>query len=286
MPELPEVETIKIGLSNKIIGKKIVKIEVETQKSFQGNKKDVLGTAVINVQRRAKTLRIKLSNGLFLMFHLKMTGQLIFIDKNERMAGGHPSHDWHDSLPNKHTRITFTFDDGTNLFFNDLRKFGWCKVLTGEELNEIDAKFGPEPFSEELNVDYLTNRAKSISTRTVKQFIMDQAIIAGVGNIYADESLFLASISPFSKANKLTKNDWQKLIVAIKEVLEMGIRYGGTTDSDYVNAEGKKGGMQDYLNVYHKTGEYSQNGCDCLIERTKIGGRGTFYCPCCQREIK
>jgi formamidopyrimidine-DNA glycosylase len=199
MPELPEVETIKIGLATKITGCRIEKIDVETEKSFQGKVKDVTGTTILSVERRAKTIRIKLSNCLYLLFHLKMTGQLIYIEDNSRFAGGHPSHDWHDNLPNKHTRITFIFHNGSKLFFNDLRKFGWCRVVNEEELAEIDNKFGPEPFSNTLNSEYLVKRAARMPQKTVKQFIMDQEILAGVGNIYADESLFLAGILPVSK---------------------------------------------------------------------------------------
>jgi formamidopyrimidine-DNA glycosylase len=159
-------------------------------------------------------------------------------------------------------------------------------VVNEEELAEIDNKFGPEPFSNTLNSEYLVKRAARMPQKTVKQFIMDQEILAGVGNIYADEYLFLAGILPVSKVKSLKEPDWDKLISAIRKVLNMGIKYGGTTDSDYVNAEGKKGGMQFHLNVYHRAGEPCPNGCKGVVEKTKIGGRGTYFCRSCQKELK
>jgi formamidopyrimidine-DNA glycosylase len=285
MPELPEVETIRRGLLSKIVSKKIASVEVENAKSFQGKAEDVTGRKILNIERRAKNIRLKLEGGVNILIHMKMTGQLIFIDHNKRFAGGHPSHDWHALLPNKHTRVTFAFDDGTMLFFNDLRKFGWCKVMTDEEIEKVFSLFGPEPFSGAFTVDYLQKRAERIPARTIKQFIMDQEIIAGIGNIYADESLFCARLMPRTKVGFLNKTDWEKLRTCILEVLEKGIKYGGTTDSDYVDAEGKKGGMQNYLNVYHKTGE-SCPICGGEVEKIKLGGRGTYYCPRCQKEKK
>lgn len=285
MPELPEVETIKRGLESKIIGKKIVNIIFDNQKSFQGDERDVIGQTVTAIERRAKILRIRLSNDKNILFHLKMTGQLIYIDQAERIAGGHPSHDWHAILPNKHTRIVFAFNDGSVLFFNDLRKFGWAKVLDDDEINTIYTQYGPEPFSVNFTTEYLIERAERLPSRTAKQFIMDQTIIAGVGNIYADESLFLSKIMPRTKVKFLSKGDFKNLRSNILKVLEMGIKYGGTTDSDYVNAEGKKGGMQNHLNVYHRTGESCVRDCGGKVERIIVGGRGTNYCPCCQKEI-
>jgi formamidopyrimidine-DNA glycosylase len=284
MPELPEVETIKLGLSKKIINKKITDIVVYNKKSFQGNKSDVLQQGVIDVERRAKVLRIILENSQSLLFHLKMTGQLIYIDRNKRVAGGHPSHDWHDKLPNKHTRVQFTFDNGAGLFFNDLRKFGWCKVMNQEEVEKSFGLFGPEPFSNDFNLKYLLDKAKRYPARTIKQFLMDQTVVAGIGNIYNDEALFLSEICPKTKVSKLTSHEWQKIITNVRKVLTKGIKYGGTTDSDYVDADGKSGGMQNHLNVYHKTGEKCQSGCGGIIERIVIGGRGTYFCPNCQKE--
>lgn len=287
MPELPEVETIKNGLKGRIVGKIITDLSFDSNKTFQGEPQEVIGQKVIGLERRAKILRIKLENYKNLLFHLKMTGQLIFIASDKkRLAGGHPSHDWHDKLPNKHTRITFTFDDDSRLFFNDLRKFGWCKVLTDEEIREIFEDYGPEPFSKGFTSEYLLERAKKIPQRNLKQFLMDQKIIAGIGNIYNDESLFLAELMPTTKVGALTLTDWQTIVDSVKNVLELGIKYGGTTDSDYVNAEGRKGGMQEHLNVYHRADQPCPKGCKGLVEKMTIGGRGTFYCRLCQKEKK
>lgn len=290
LPELPEVETIKIGLSKKLIGKKIVDIDVLNKKSFQGKLEDVLGSKIVGIERRAKLIRIILSNDLNLLFHLKLTGQLIVVDHGERFAGGHPSHDWHAKLPNSSTRIIFDFSDNIKLFFNDLRKFGWCKVLKSETIVRLfNEDFGVEPFdlrsgqaSKEFNIEYLLTQAKRIPNRNIKQFLMDQKIIAGIGNIYADEILFESRVMPTRKIKDLKLSEWQKIHENIIKILKLGIKYGGTTDSDYVNALGKKGGMQDHLKVYHRTGKPCF-GCKGMVKRMTIGGRGTHYCPICQK---
>ncbi|MGA2666523.1 MAG: bifunctional DNA-formamidopyrimidine glycosylase/DNA-(apurinic or apyrimidinic site) lyase [Patescibacteria group bacterium] len=283
MPELPEIETIKKGLAKKIIGKEIVDIKIETTKSFQGDKENILGAKIEEIGRRAKLISMKLSNGFNLLFHLKLTGQLIYVENGERMAGGHPSHDWHAKLPNTNTRLIFTFKNGSKLFFNDLRKFGWCKVLTDIELREIFEGYGVEPFTSDFTVDYLLRKAKKIPNRNIKQFLTDQEIIAGIGNIYVDESLFLAGVLPTRKLRDLSMAEWQKINVSVLKVLKLGLKYGGTSDRDYVNALGVKGGMQNYLKVYHRVGQPCLGGCGGVVKRMTIGGRGTHYCPTCQK---
>jgi formamidopyrimidine-DNA glycosylase len=328
MPELPEVETIRRGLSDKIVGKKITDLTFDWPNSFQGDSADVVGKKVVSVQRRAKTIQVELNDDRNLLFHLKMTGQLIWRSSGFRtqdlglgedqkydnqvrsldpktyelnpkkvsdfFAGGHPDHDWHLPLPNKHTRIIFTFEDDSKLFFNDLRKFGWCKVLSGKELLAIhDEKYGLEPIRLDgthsgqaapgFDEKYLIGFAKKYPNRKIKQFLLDQTIIAGIGNIYADEALFAAKISPYRLAKDIKKEEWAELIKVTIEILDLAIKKGGTTDSDYVNVEGKKGGMQDYLKVYHKEGESCANKCGDFVHRTTIAGRGTHYCPRCQK---
>ncbi|MEI8143249.1 MAG: bifunctional DNA-formamidopyrimidine glycosylase/DNA-(apurinic or apyrimidinic site) lyase [Candidatus Berkelbacteria bacterium] len=290
MPELPEVETIRRGLLKRIVGKKIVDLSFDWPKSFQGDKAEVIGQTVEGVERRAKVIQIRLSNDLSLLFHLKMTGQLIhqklstvYCPLTTDFAGGHPDHEWHHSQPNKHTRIIFTFDDGSKLFFNDMRKFGWCKVLTAQGVEALNQDYGLEPLDEGFTVFYLLEKAKRLPNRTIKQFLMDQTIAAGMGNIYTDESLFEAKISPLRRVKDIKSLEWPLLIATMKKVLDLGIKYGGTTDSDYVNAEGKKGGMQDYLKVYHKTGQPCVGDCGGVIERIVVGGRGTHFCPICQK---
>lgn len=295
MPELPEVETIKRGLSDKLVGKEIVDLSFDWPKSFQGKKEDVIGQEIVGVERRAKVIRLKLSNGLNMLFHLKLTGQLIHehsVSNKEVIdfAGGHPSHDWHAKLPNSNTRIIFTFDDGSKLFFNDMRKFGWCKVLTDEEIATIYKKdYGLEPLrpsgqeNSDFNVNYLLLKAKNIPNRNIKQFVMDQTIAAGMGNIYTDEALFDAKLLPTRKVKDISMSEWRDLIISMQKVLKLGIKYGGTTDSDYVNVDGKKGGMQDHLNVYHRTGLPCLGDCGGVVKRISIGGRGTHYCEKCQK---
>jgi len=319
MPELPEVETIRRGLERRIVGKTIADIEVKFPKIFVGKKSEVEGLKIEKVERRAKVLALNLKKGKNLLFHLKMTGQLIYRSggtwnvergtgtEQKQFAGGHPSHDWHLPLPNATTAIIFSFNDGSKLYFNDLRRFGWCKVLDDKELQKIfDEEYGPEPIrladarshsslSDEaqtsesktgqalFNVDYLMQQAARFPNRKIKQFLMDQHIIAGVGNIYADESLFAAKISPLRKAKDISKTEWEKIIVNVRTILKFAIEHGGTTDSDYVNADGEKGGMQDYLKVYRKAGEKCPGGCGGKIVRITVGGRGTHYCPDCQK---
>jgi formamidopyrimidine-DNA glycosylase len=290
MPELPEVETIRRGLATKIVGRKIIGVDILWHKSFIGKPKNIIDSEIVEVERRAKVIRIKLSNDLNLLFHLKLTGQLIHEHQTKNngeiidFAGGHPSHDWHAELPNSNTRIIFEFDDKSKLFFNDMRKFGWCKVLTNTEIESIYKKdYGLEPLDKDFDVNYLLSKAKNIPNRNIKQFIMDQTIAAGMGNIYTDEALFEAKISPLRKIKDIKMAEWKTLISAMQKVLNLGIKYGGTTDSDYVNVDGKKGGMQDYLKVYHKVGQPCANDCGGKVERIVVGSRGTHYCPICQK---
>ncbi len=293
MPELPEVETIRRGLSKRIIGLAIDDIDIRAPKSFIGKKEDVLGKKVIEIDRRAKVLAIKLENHFNLLFHLKMTGQLIYRQElpiinsrvqTDNFAGGHPDHDWHASLPNSRTAIVFTFDDGSHLFFNDMRRFGWCKVLSDMELNKIfSGEYGPEPFDAKFNAEYLMLKASKIPNRNIKQFMTDQTIVAGIGNIYIDELLFDAKITPLRKVRDIALTEWKKIVDSTKKILELAIEQGGTTDSDYVNAEGGKGGMQNYLKVYHKTGSPCPDGCNGVIKRISLGGRGTHFCESCQK---
>jgi len=295
MPELPEVETIRRGLEKRIVGKTIAGIDIRVPKSFQGEVSKAKGCKVKSLKRRAKVLAIELDDNYNLLFHLKMTGQLVYRQElkveskkwkaeQDQFAGGHPSHDWHMNLPNSTTAIVFTFDDDSKLFFNDMRKFGWCKVLSGEEIEKIFKEdYGPEPFDPSFTSEYLMRQASKIPNRNAKQFLTDQKIIAGIGNIYADEILFECRILPLRKVKDIKLSEWNKIVENTKKVLEKGIKYGGTTDSDYVNAEGKKGGMQDHLNVYHRTGQPCPGGCGGKVERITVGGRGTHFCPSCQK---
>lgn len=284
MPELPEVETIRKGLAKRIVGEKIVDVDILNAKSFQGEKDQVVGQTIDEILRRAKLVQIKLGNGKNLLFHLKLTGQLIVIDHNERFAGGHPSHDWHAKLPNSNTRIVFDFGNQLKMYFNDMRKFGWCKVLDDDQVAAIYEKdYGLEPLDRDFTPEYLIGKGKRLGGRNIKQFLMDQTIAAGMGNIYTDEALFDAKVSPLRKVRDISMVEWRQLIVSMRKVLELGLKYGGTTDSDYVDSEGKKGGMQNHLKVYHQTGTQCSCGCGGKVERIVVGGRGTHFCPNCQK---
>ncbi|MBI2330526.1 bifunctional DNA-formamidopyrimidine glycosylase/DNA-(apurinic or apyrimidinic site) lyase [Candidatus Daviesbacteria bacterium] len=281
MPELPEVEIIKQGLEKKIIGLKIQKIQVLSPKSFIGNPKLAMGQTVLKVWRRAKILGMDLDK-VTLLFHMKMSGQLIWKGesgkgKGERFIGGHPTPDMVDKMPNPHTRVIFTFSDGSHLYFNDQRKFGWIKISDGP-LQDL----GPEPLEKGFTWQILKQNLLRHKSMPVKVAVMDQSVVAGVGNIYANEACFVAKIDPRRKVADLTDQEFKSLHRGVIRSLREGIKYGGSTRVHFVDPEGRKGYFLDYAKVYGKEG-YPCQGCPSKVKKITIGGRGTYFCPDCQR---
>jgi formamidopyrimidine-DNA glycosylase len=281
MPELPEVETIRLSLQKKIIGLTIVSVEILNPKSLIGDNSLLTDQKITRIWRRAKILGIELSN-ITLLFHLKMSGQIIFIGK-ERFVGGHPTQDMVGEMPNKSTRVIFTFSDGSKLYFNDQRKFGWVKVMDNEQLR-IDNflnKLGPEPLEKVFTVEVLKKNLLRHSSQPIKVALLDQSIIAGVGNIYASEACFNAGVDPRTRVSALSDDQIKKLHQGVIQALSDGIKYGGSTKTHFVDSDGKKGLFLDYAAVYNRDKKPCRN-CGAVIQKIKLGGRGTFYCPNCQ----
>jgi formamidopyrimidine-DNA glycosylase len=285
MPELPEVETIKIGLQKKIINLKIINIEILNPKTFQGNEKEIIGGEVVKIWRAAKMLGIDLSNGKSILFHLKMSGQIIYQDEKTRFAGGHPTLDMKDAMPNKSTRVIFALSDGSNIFFNDQRKFGWVKVVNTNKI--FDDNFykglGPEPLDKSFTPQVLKDRLLKHKTWPIKVILMDQQTISGIGNIYAAEACFDAKLDPRVKVSELSGKDFENLHQGIIRSLKDGIKYGGSSRANFVNAEGEKGLFLDYAFVYGRKGDPCKN-CATPIEKIELSGRGTYFCPNCQKK--
>jgi len=306
MPELPEVETIRLQLEQKIKGLRITGIEVLTKKSFAGEEGELKGLKVLGVARRGKITIIELESGVYLAIHLKLTGQLIFRDKRE-VRGDRGTEKYCEQkdgpfavceLPNKYTRVIVYFDNGGRLFFNDLRIFGWIKIVQSskfkvqndslkfkveDEIPEL-SKLGPEANDEKtFSLEYFKN-ILSKSRKPVKLVIMDQEKLAGVGNIYANEALFAAGIMPTRKASELRDEDIKKLRKSILTVLQDAIKHKGSSDRDeaYRQITGEKGTYQNCLRVYGRAGQKCPE-CDGVIKRMALGGRGTFFCEKCQK---
>jgi formamidopyrimidine-DNA glycosylase len=279
MPELPEVETIKRGLCQFIVKKKLIRTTILCAKSFIGE--PVTGM-VKDIRRFGKALIIDLDNQKSLMIHLRMTGQLIY-DGEERYAAGHPSENFTAELPNKQTRVILEFDDGV-LYFNDQRKFGFIKVLPTSEV-EKDAfikKLAPEPWT--ISVDELYEKLQRHKNSAIKPTILDQTIICGLGNIYADEALFASKIHPERKCGTITREETKLLIENAKDVMEKSIASGGSTMATYVKADGTKGDYLDFFaQVFHKEGQPCPR-CGTKIIKIKVAGRGTHICPHCQKK--
>jgi formamidopyrimidine-DNA glycosylase len=267
MPELPEIETIKRYLEKDLIGRKIKDVKILNKKSFFGDKKKILNSKILKIERKGKMLVFRLNNSLSLVFHLKLTGQLIFLNLAPELV-----------LGKKYTRVIFILDKGF-LIFNDARKFGWVKVLDDKNLNKELSKIGKEPF--DLNFKYL----KEIfweTKRPIKIVLMDQEKIAGLGNIYANEALFLAKIHPLKPANKLKDSEIKNLLLAIKKVIKKAIKLQGTSFRFYVKPDESKGSYQEEFLVYQRKNEKCLR-CKSKIRYIKIGGRGSFYCSNCQK---
>lgn len=272
MPELPEVETIRQDLQKLIVGKKIVAIETDSPKQVQPSlsvvTQAIVGTKILKIERRAKLLQIFLDNGRILIVHLKLTGRLLYRRKNDK------EDQW--------THVVISFSDETQLRFADSRKFGWIKLIEDEkELQKILASFGPEPLNDLTLAEFKQILKKN--SRPIKIILMDQTKISGIGNIYACEALFLAKIDPRRPAKSLQDKEAEKLLTKIEAVLRLGLKYRGASDQDYLDAYGQKGAYQEHFLVYGKNGKPCPNSCGGKIKRIVLGGRGTFYCPACQR---
>lgn len=292
MPELPEVETITRQLKEKIVGLTIHDVEVKKERLFKGDPRDLIGAKVQGVKRRAKNIIIDLeeptdtsgvSVGKHLLIHLKMTGQLIYSDKNGRFGGGHPVPPFNTEVPNKYTYIIFSFSDGSHLYYNDLRQFGWIKIISDKELEKEFEKFGPEPLGKNFTAEVLKRNLQKYPRKKIKPTLMEQSVLAGLGNIYAAEVCFDAEILPTRVIATLTDKDYNNLYKAIKKVLTLAIKYKGTSSENYVTLEGKQGTYRDHLWVYGREGLDCPKGCEGKVKKIKLGGRGTYFCPSCQK---
>lgn len=288
MPELPEVETVRRGLASLIIGKSITSVDHDTEKSFPNAPADVknflVGASITEVRRRAKVLLIDLSSDYTLVVHLKMTGQLVYVALDVRFGAGHPNDSLVNALPDKSTRVSLHFSDDSTLFFNDQRKFGWMRLMPTVEVPNIDfmKKVGPEPLEADFTAAQFAERFTRRGKTNIKAAILDQTVVAGVGNIYADEALWGAKIHPKRLVNSLTKDEFKKLYQELREVMNLAIEKGGSSNSTYVNAEGKKGSYMDFARVFRREGLTCPR-CDTTIEKLRVAGRGTHICPYCQQ---
>lgn len=286
MPELPEVETVRRGLSDLIIGKVIAAEQHDTPKGFPNAPGDValflVGATITAVRRRAKVLLVDLSTEYTLVIHLKMTGQLVY--RGERVFGaGHPNESLIGMLPDRSTRVTITFTDGSHLYFNDQRKFGWMRLMPTLEVPNIDfmKKVGPEPLEADFTAQEFTTRFSRRSKTSIKAALLDQTVVAGVGNIYADESLWGAKIHPKRLVGTVSDDEFTSLYTELRAVMNLAIEKGGSTDKNYVNAEGKRGSYMDFARVFRREGQACPR-CHAEIIKFKAAGRGTHVCPVCQ----
>jgi formamidopyrimidine-DNA glycosylase len=286
MPELPEVETIRRGLSKLIVGRKVIKVCHDNQRSFPNAQHDVdnflIGAEIVSISRRAKVLMIDFSTQYTLVIHLKMTGQLVYRGETN-FGAGHPTDSLTGKLPDRSTRVTFVFDDKSHLFFNDQRKFGWVKLLPAVEVSNMDfmKKVGPEPLDDSFTSEEFATRFRHRSKTSIKAALLDQSVVAGVGNIYADESLWSAKIHPKRLVNTITSGEFETLYNSVRFVMNLSIDKGGSTDRNYVDAEGKKGNYLDFANVFRREGQVCPR-CGATIIKLRVVGRGTHICPNCQ----
>ncbi|MEK7159696.1 MAG: bifunctional DNA-formamidopyrimidine glycosylase/DNA-(apurinic or apyrimidinic site) lyase [Patescibacteria group bacterium] len=288
MPELPEVETIRRGLVLQIKNKKIIDVWIEPsfKTKISPNAREFLAVLkdkkIIDIKRRAKLMIFQITKELFVLIHLKMTGQLVYRKSGGRTtSGGHPIENI--SLPNKFTRVIFTFADKTHLFFNDIRKFGYLKLVDSAQLQKELSKYGPEPLENNFNLDYFKKMLIAGKKRKIKTLLLDQGLIAGLGNIYSDEVCFGAGVKPMRKVSRLNLADKDKIYWQIKSILKKALKHHGTSVNTYVVSDGKQGQFQNYLNVYGRAGEKCLKCHRGLIMRVKFNGRSSCYCPVCQK---
>lgn len=309
MPELPEVETVVLELNKKLKNLTIKSVKVNAPKivsvgpatvsnrrevkSYQVAKfiKLLTGQKIFSVRRRSKLLIFDLSGSLSMFVHLKMTGQFIFEDKAQyKKTGGkyrllNRLHAPLVQLPAKHTHVIFSFSNDSNLYYNDVRKFGYLKVVNNKDLGLVKElnEYGPEPLESKFTLALFLSLVEKIKKRniTIKQMIMDNSFVVGIGNIYSDEILFHAGVSPARKVSSLKKQEWEKIFNWIKPILKKGIEAKGSSVGDFVRTDGSWGKMGKYHFVYGCKGDPCKK-CGTIIKSIKLGGRTASFCPKCQ----
>lgn len=293
MPELPEVETIRMGFEKYLVGHKVVGVLVWLKKVIkEGDPEKLVGGKIVSARRFGKMLSIDLDNGFSIAAHIKLTGQFIYIGPN-RPKEARISQEFVGPLPGKHTHVIFQLNQGGNLYYNDIRRFGWIRIIQTEDIEKLPFvnELGPEP---PANYSYKSSGKGETLTfsafeqilkksgNKIKVLLMDQKKISGVGNIYANDAIFLARIDPRRIAKTLSFDEVKNLYYAMEEVLRMGIEYGGATESNFVNALGQAGGYQKHFLVYGQEGKSCPGECGGKVEKIRLGGRGTYFCPNCQ----
>ncbi len=269
MPELPEVETVVRQLNEKVSGKEIVKLDILDEKFVDSKIKKILPIKINKVDRRGKSIIFNLSEGQFLLAHLRMTGHFHFVD--QEMDG-----DSNDSYLNYMVAKIF-FKDKSFLTHNSIRRFGSLKLLNQKELNKELSKLGPEPLEKSFTKELFYQIISSFPNSNLKNKLLDQKLIAGIGNIYAQEALYHAKIHPERKVGQISKNKFFKLHEELQRILKLSIENNGTTVQDYAHIDGK-GEFQDLLAVYGKDKCPKKH----QLSKINIGGRGTYYCSICQ----
>jgi len=288
MPELPEVEVVKRSLEKKILNLIIQKVKINDSKlRYNVNKEKIYklkGKKIEKIYRRSKFLIFQLTGKTFMLVHLGMTGKFFFINKKKKKIKTSFYYKLDPEKDSKHDRIIFYLEKNQKLIYNDVRKFGFIKFYNQDKLNKSMhlKNLGPEPLNNGWNSTYFKRYILG-RERTIKDILMDQKFVSGIGNIYANETLFLSSIKPSRKVNKIKDHEIEKIIKNTKKILESSIKLGGSSIKDFSN-DGKKGDFQQYFSVYGRKGEICSNiDCNQLINKSKISNRATFFCKFCQK---
>ncbi len=288
MPELPEVETLKLGLQKYTVGKTVKSVEVIDSKLLTGNPKDIEGAKITDVRRYAKGIVIDLSNDYSIAFHIKLTGQLIFRDDTMRdleVLKPVPA-----KVPNKFTRVVLNFKDGSNFYFQEVRGFAWMKILKTSDLKTLPffKTLGPEPIpspgsgTPTLTLEHFKEVVKK-SNLPIKSLLMEQTKIGGIGNIYSNDSCFAAHIDPRRRAKGLSDKEIKTLFDCILEVLKKAFKYRGSSELNFVDVLGQLGEYQKHFLVYGRKNKPCTRDDGGVVEKIYLGGRGTFFCTKCQK---
>ena len=289
MPELPEVEVVKRSLERKILNLIIKKVEIiDGRLRYRINKENtskLIGKKIRQIKRKSKFLIFEIEKNLFMITHLGMTGKFFFIDKLKKKFKTSFYYSLDQKKDQKHNRVVFFFEDKQELIYNDVRKFGFIKFYNSNELknNQHFKSLGPEPLGKYWNTKYFKKYING-RNRSVKNILMDQKFVCGLGNIYVNEILFFSRVNPLRKVSSLKDLEIEKIIKNTKKVLRNSIKLGGSSIKNFSTDDGKKGIFQQYFSVYGRNGEKCSNtDCNKRILREITSNRSTFFCKRCQK---